>query len=51
MSTWSNRFELKPGKVTVVYHQPIDPRQYSDREALMSAVRDSIASALPPEKR
>lgn len=46
-----NRFYLKPGKITVVYHPPIDPRQYSDRDALMQAVRDAIASVLPPDKR
>lgn len=46
-----NRFALKPGVVTVVYHPAIDPREYGDRDALMTAVRESIASALPEERR
>jgi 1-acyl-sn-glycerol-3-phosphate acyltransferase len=46
-----HRFALKQGVVTVVYHPPIDPRKYEDRDALMTAVRDSIASALPEDRR
>lgn len=46
-----NRFALKPGVVTVVYHAPIDPRDYTDHGALMAAVRESIASALPEERQ
>jgi 1-acyl-sn-glycerol-3-phosphate acyltransferase len=45
------RFVLKPGKVQVVYHTAIDPRQYPDREALTDAVRNAIASALPADRR
>ncbi len=45
------RFALRPGTATVVFHPPIDPHDFSDRDALMEAVRDSIASALPPERR
>jgi 1-acyl-sn-glycerol-3-phosphate acyltransferase len=41
----------KPGLVTVVFHPPIDPKQFGDREELMNAVRDAIASALPEERR
>lgn len=44
-------FALKPGVVTVVYHPAIDPKSYADRDQLMMAVRDSIASALPEERR
>ncbi len=44
------RFALRPGTVTVIFHQPIDPRSYSDRDSLMKAVAESIASALPPER-
>jgi 1-acyl-sn-glycerol-3-phosphate acyltransferase len=43
------RFAIKPGKVTVIFHDPIDPKQFSDRDALMLAVRRSIDSGLPPE--
>ena len=37
---------IKPGTATVVFHTPIDPKQFSDREALMEAVRASIASVM-----
>jgi hypothetical protein len=42
---------LRPGTATVVFHPPIDPHDYHDRDALMTAVRTVIASALPPERR
>jgi 1-acyl-sn-glycerol-3-phosphate acyltransferase len=45
------RFALRRGTVTVVFHRPIDPKDFTDREVLMIAVRDGIASALPPEQR
>lgn len=45
------RFALRPGTVTVVFHRPIDPRSYADRDSLMKAVAQTIASALPPERR
>jgi len=46
-----HRFALKSGVVTVVYHPAIDPKNYADRDELMTAVRESIASALPEDKR
>ncbi len=46
-----HRFALKSGVVTVIYHPAIDPKSYADRDALMAAVRESIASALPEGKR
>jgi 1-acyl-sn-glycerol-3-phosphate acyltransferase len=45
------RFALHPGTATVVFHPPLDPRDYGDRDALMQDVRAAIASALPPERR
>jgi 1-acyl-sn-glycerol-3-phosphate acyltransferase len=36
-----------PGVARVVFHAPIDPADYADREALMLAVRASIAAGLP----
>ena len=45
------RFALRPGTATVVFHEPIDPQTFPDRESLMQAVRNKIASALPPERR
>lgn len=41
--------KIKPGKVTVVYHPPIDPKRFKDKESLMAATRAAIASGLPPE--
>lgn len=45
------RFALRPGTATVVFHPPINPGSYPDRESLMEAVRDSIASSLPAERQ
>lgn len=44
------RFALRPGAATVIFHPAIDPHEYSDRDALMEKVRDTISSALPPER-
>lgn len=44
-------FFLRPGTATLIFHRPVWPRDYSDRGALMDAVRDRIASALPEERR
>jgi 1-acyl-sn-glycerol-3-phosphate acyltransferase len=40
------RLAIKPGTATVVFHSPIDPKKFCDREALMDAVRASIASVM-----
>ena len=45
------RFGLRKGEATVVFHAPLDPKQFSDRDALLSAVHASIESALPAEYR
>ncbi len=45
------RFALHPGTATVVFHPPIDPRQFGDYEALLEVVRQSVASALPVERQ
>lgn len=45
------RFALRPGRATVIFHPPIDPHDCSDRDALMKAVVEAIASSLPPERR
>ncbi len=44
------RFALRPGTATVVFHPPLDPANYADREALMQAVREAMESALPAER-
>ena len=41
----------KSGTATLVFHTPIDPKQFSTREELMEAVRQAINSALPAERR
>jgi 1-acyl-sn-glycerol-3-phosphate acyltransferase len=45
------RFALRPGTATVVFHPPLNPGDYADREVLMMAVREAIESALPAERR
>ena len=46
-----NAFALRPGRVAVVFHRPIDPRNYPDRDSLMKATAEIITSALPAERR
>ena len=38
---------ITPGTAHVVFHPPLLPRDYTTREDLMAAVRQSIASSLP----
>ncbi|MFC5862268.1 lysophospholipid acyltransferase family protein [Acidicapsa dinghuensis] len=38
---------IYPSTARIVFHAPIDPAGYEDRDALMAAVRASIASGLP----
>ena len=45
------RFALRPGTATVIFHPPVDPHDFTDRDALMKAVSDDIASVLPAERR
>ena len=45
------RIIAKSGTATLVFHSPIDPKQFSTREELMEAVRQAINSALPEERR
>lgn len=42
---------VKSGTATLVFHPPVDPKQFSAREELMEAVRQAINSALPAERR
>lgn len=43
------RFSIKPGKVQVIFHPPIDPKDFGDRDCLMEKVRAVIESGLPEE--
>ncbi|HZS28840.1 MAG TPA: lysophospholipid acyltransferase family protein [Candidatus Angelobacter sp.] len=42
---------VKSGTATLVFHQPINPKQFASREELMQAVREAINSALPAERQ
>ncbi len=44
-------FRIRPGKITIVFHSPMNPQAYSSREELMGAVRAKIESALPEKYR
>ena len=43
------RFAIKPGTVTVIFHEPIEPGDFGSRECLMAKVRKAINSGLPVE--
>ena len=43
------RFAIKPGKVKVIFHDPIAPQDFGSRENLMEKVRRAIDRGLPPE--
>jgi 1-acyl-sn-glycerol-3-phosphate acyltransferase len=43
------RFSIKPGKVTVIFHDAIEPKDFGTRECLMEKVRKAIDSGLPAE--
>jgi 1-acyl-sn-glycerol-3-phosphate acyltransferase len=41
------RFAIKPGTVKVIFHPPVEPRDFVSRECLMEKVRAAIESGLP----
>lgn len=45
------RFSIKPGPVEVIFHPPIEPKDFGSRECLMEKVRTAIESGLPEEYR
>src|SRR5215831_17769606 len=45
------RFSVKPGKVQVIFHDPIEPKDFGTKEELMEKVRAVIESGLPEEYR
>jgi 1-acyl-sn-glycerol-3-phosphate acyltransferase len=57
--TMANTFELLPkgkfaarrGTARIVFHPPVDPKNFSSREQLMQAVTEAIKSALPVERQ
>jgi hypothetical protein len=45
------RFAIKPGTTTVIFHPPIEPKDFGSRDCLMEKVRAVIESGLPEEFR
>jgi 1-acyl-sn-glycerol-3-phosphate acyltransferase len=45
------RFAIKPGTATVIFHSPIEPKDFGSRECLMEKVRLAIEGGLPEEYR
>jgi 1-acyl-sn-glycerol-3-phosphate acyltransferase len=45
------RFAIKPGTATVIFHTPIEPKDFGDRDRLMEKVRAAIDSGLPEGDR
>lgn len=45
------RYAIKPGNVQVIFHDPIDPKDFATREDLLEKVRTVIESGLPEEHR
>ena len=43
------RFAIKPGTVTVIFHQPVEPKDFGSRDCLMAKVRRIIDRGLPGE--
>ena len=45
------RFAIRPGTVKVIFHEPIEPKDFGSRECLMEKVRAAIDSGLPEQYR
>jgi 1-acyl-sn-glycerol-3-phosphate acyltransferase len=45
------RFAIRPGTVTVEFHDPIEPSDFGERDCLIARVRAAINSGLPAELR
>src|ERR1700757_4580094 len=45
------RFSIRPGRVKVIFHSPIDPKDFVSRDCLMKKVRAAIESGLPEQYR
>lgn len=40
-----------PGEVRVLFHPPLHPADFEDKDQLLEAVRNAIAAPLPPERQ
>ena len=45
------RFAIKPGLVKMIFHPPIEPKDFGSRDCLMEKVRSPIESSVPEEYR
>jgi len=45
------KFFLRRGTVELVFHDPLWPKNFQDRDALIAATREAIAGSLPAERR
>ena len=43
------RFAIKPALVTIIFHDPIEPRDFGSRDLLMERVRRVIEAGLPQQ--
>jgi 1-acyl-sn-glycerol-3-phosphate acyltransferase len=43
------RFRISSGTAKIVFHEPIEPKDFGTRDFLMERVRSAINQALPPE--
>jgi 1-acyl-sn-glycerol-3-phosphate acyltransferase len=43
------RFQISPGTVKVIFHDPIAPKDFGDRDCLMARVRAAINNGLPSQ--
>jgi 1-acyl-sn-glycerol-3-phosphate acyltransferase len=43
------RFAIKPKTVDIIFHEPIEPKDFGSRESLMAKVRSAVNSSLPVE--
>jgi 1-acyl-sn-glycerol-3-phosphate acyltransferase len=42
---------IRHGTAELVFHEPLWPKDFTDRDALVAATREAIVSALPPDRR
>jgi 1-acyl-sn-glycerol-3-phosphate acyltransferase len=45
------RFSITPGTARVIFHDPIDPKDFGSRDCLMERVWNVINSSLPPSQQ
>ena len=45
------RFSIQPGKVEMIFHDPIEPKDFGSRDCLMMKVRRAIEAGLAPQYR